>query len=115
MNIVIPDSLAKQINMSPADLILEFAILLFHKNKLTKKQAAYLANISEEDFENKITVQNSEDPNSNNSRYPQGNSEALQLLKDVAITYSKINEPEINLEEIYQNRTKTNDRKIGFG
>lgn len=46
--------------------------------------------------------------------YPKQNAEALQLLEDVTTSYSSSSEPDLDIAEIFTNRTKGDGRKIDF-
>ncbi|MCB9331943.1 MAG: UPF0175 family protein [Lewinellaceae bacterium] len=46
MGLTIPDNIIAQTNMTPAELLLEFAVFLYQQERLTLAQASRLAGIS---------------------------------------------------------------------
>jgi len=54
------------------------------------------------------------DISSDNSEVSTQDSGSIELLEKITKVYSKSGEPDINVAEIFSNRTKTNDRKIDF-
>ena len=51
MSLVIPDNILRASHMSPEELRLEIAVMLFVKKKLTLGKAAGLAEMSQRDFQ----------------------------------------------------------------
>lgn len=54
MGLTIPAEIVEQSNMSPAELLLEFAIFLYHREKLTLAQAARLSKLDRIAFQKEL-------------------------------------------------------------
>ena len=56
LGLMIPDNIVKQSNMTPGELLLEFAIFLYQREKLTLAQAARLSKLSRISFQKALAA-----------------------------------------------------------
>jgi predicted HTH domain antitoxin len=56
LGLMIPDHIIEQSNMTPSELLLEFAVFLYQREKLTLAQAARLSKLSRIDFQKALAA-----------------------------------------------------------
>lgn len=58
MGLTIPDNIITQSNMTPSELMLEFAVFLYQRERLSLAQAARLAGLGRIEFQQALTGRN---------------------------------------------------------